>query len=149
MEAISSFLWGHGIRHGFYVKDYRGSVGQTKDQRLIVTTRELCAIQCASREAVTTWLTGMRPYLFVKKVKCEDALRYLALYPYRKGKRPDLKYPDVTKAVLEADYAMGLSYDRIAKKHGMSISCVVSRLHPEKTAAAHKRYRKKKQQTAA
>ena len=77
-----------------------------------------------SRPSVKPCLEALLPYLRIKKVKCEDILRWLKLFPprpayhlciYNAARRQ--KYP---AGPMRADRATGMAICEIAKRHGVS-----------------------------
>lgn len=66
------------------------------------------------------------PYLRIKKVGCQDFLRFSTIFPRLTGLTTHAK---VSTADLVADLRSGLNRKQIAEKHNMKYDTVWSRLH--------------------
>ena len=89
----------------------------------------------------------MLPYLVVKKVKAEDVIRFLPLYPAMNGRFSQKN--DLDTAALRADRGAGMSYEAIAAKYGVSLSAVYWRLEPAKCRQYRDKYRGKNKAAVA
>jgi hypothetical protein len=150
LVRISRFLHDCGIRHGVYNNGgLNGRVGTLPDGRTITTKRVGYHLQIPNRAGVETFLRGVRPFLVVKKTKCEDVLRFLKLYPEMRGRFSNRVHEDVGTPTLQAARDAGSTYHAIAQAQGMSPMAVYLRLNPEKAARYQRRYREKKRASAA
>ncbi len=66
----------------------------------------------------------MFPFLVVKRVKAQDVIRLLKLYGSMdmRGKFSFKKHDDLTKEMIEADFASGMTWKQVAAKNNISLA---------------------------
>lgn len=141
---ISAFLSEVGIVHN--ISGGRKYLRQTttSDGRKINTTRPIYNLQIQNRHGIIAFLTGVRPFLRVKKTKSEDVLRFFKMYPDMRGRFSMKKQENLSSEMVKADIAAGLTWEQTAEKHGCSITTIARRLNPEGYRKKMRNYRAKK-----
>ncbi len=87
LAEISALLTEHGIRHGLYDdKRSTGRTGELPNGRVITTRRISWKIQIFNRAGCQRVLELLGPYLRVKKVRAEDTIRFMKLFPDMRGR---------------------------------------------------------------
>lgn len=129
---IKQFIAKHGIKS--YLRSDRSA------SRKKPNCREMWALSMMSRPHAVPFLRHVLPYLHVKKVKAQDVLRYMAIFPDRRGyhfrelnatrKAEGWHRPlkPVDEAAVIADRRAGMSIEAIRLKHGVSWHILYKRL---------------------
>lgn len=138
--AISEFLRCRQIRHNVYEVGAR-ETPTFVHERAVHTYRTVYHIQIQNRPGITAFLQGVYPYLYVKKQKAEDALRFLKLFPDMRGYFSNVRQAHLSVDALAADRAVGMTYAMIAKKHHCSVGCVHRKLNLENSRQQMRNWR--------
>jgi hypothetical protein len=148
LTHIGAFLAKQEIRHGIYAgKIYEGT--RLTNGRTVRTNLTPWKIQIFNRDGVSRFLSGIRPWLIVKKVKAEDVLRFLYLFPDMRGRFSEKVGENVSRAQMTLDREAGFTYKQIAEKHGLSVTAVYERLNREKVTAYRHEWRRLRQESCS
>ncbi len=97
--------------------------------------RETWGLIVKGRRHVITFLTGIVPFLRIKRIHAEDVLRFTRVYPSLQG-RP-LERDDVSTPDLVACYQSGLTYTQISEIYEMSRYGVKRRIRQSLDGSSH------------
>ena len=133
LSEIKEFLSEHGMKS--YLRP-----NNSPSKRKHTTHREMWNLSLMARPSTVPFLRSVLPYLHVKKVKAQDCLRYMIIFPDRRGfhfkelnskrklegwHRPLKK---VDEASIIADRKAGMTVDAIRLKHGASWHILYKRM---------------------